>query len=75
MKLLTLPASDWVEFRCKGALPKSLQDLYTAAYGSWLKDHPEYQALGIDIEAYAPGNPAAPDYECALIIPVKKAVE
>ena len=75
MKLLTLPASDWSEFRCKGALPKSLQDIYTAAYGSWLKDHPEYQALGIDIEAYAPGNPAAPDYECALIIPVKKAVE
>ena len=74
MKLLTLPESDWAEFRCKGALPQSLQDLYTGAYG-WLKDHPEYQEFGFNIESYTPGNPAAPDYECALIIPVKKAAE
>ena len=72
MKLLTLPESDWMEFRCKGALPKSLQDLYDAAYG-WLNDHSEYQGAGIDIESYTPGNPAAPDYECVLIILVKKA--
>jgi len=72
MKLFTLPESDWAEFRCKGALPKALQDLYAVAYGTWLKDHPEYQGLGIDIEVYAPGNPAAPDYECTLILPVKK---
>ena len=72
MKLLTLPESDWAEFRCKGALPKSLQDLYDAAYNDWLKTHPEYQGIGIDIESYFPGNPADPDYECALIIPVKK---
>ena len=71
MKLLTLPASDWAEFRCKGALPNSLQALYTAAYDVWLKNHPEYQGLGIDIESYSPGNPADPDYEFALIIPVK----
>ena len=73
MKLMTLPESDWAEFRCKGALPKTLQDLYDAAYGTWLKDHPDYQGLGIDIESYMPGNPADPDYECALIILVKKA--
>ena len=75
MKLLTLPESDWAEFRCKGALPKSLQDLYAVAYGSWLKDHPEYQEFGINIESYTPGNPAEPDYECGLIIPVRKAAE
>ena len=74
MKLLTLPASDWMEFRCKGALPKSLQDLYDAAYG-WLNSHQEYQRCGIDIESYSPGNPASPDYECALIIPLQKASE
>ncbi len=73
MKLLTIPESDWAEFRCKGALPKSLQDLYAAAYNGWLKEHPEYQEFGINIESYPPGNPAAPDYECGLIIPVKKA--
>ena len=73
MKLLTIPESDWAEFRCRGALPKSLQDLYAAAYGSWLKDHPEYREFGINIERYSPGNPAEPDYECGLIIPVKKA--
>ena len=74
MELLTLPESDWAEFRCKGALPKSLQDLYAGAY-AWLKDHPEHQEFGIDIEVYNPGNPADPDYECALIIPVNKAAE
>ena len=73
MKLLTIPESDWAEFRCRGALPKSLQDLYAAAYGSWLKDHPEYREFGINIERYSPGNPAEPDYECGLVIPVKKA--
>ena len=72
MKLLTIPESDWAEFRCKGALPKSLQDLYDAAYGSWLKDNPEYQGIGIDIESYTPGNPTSPDYECCFILPVKK---
>ena len=72
MKLLTLPESDWAEFRCKGALPESLHDLYDAAYNGWLNGHPEYQGLGIDIESYSPGNPSAPDYECALILPVKK---
>ena len=75
LKLLTLPESDRAEFRCKGALPKSLQDLYDAAYGTWLKAHPEYRGLGIDIESYTPGNPASPDYECSLILPVKKAGE
>ena len=75
MKLLTLPESDWAEFRCKGALPKSLRDLYDAAYNGWLKNHPEYQEFGINIEAYSPGDPAAPDYECSLILPVKKAGE
>ena len=54
MKLLTIPESDWAEFRCRGALPKSLQDLYAAAYGSWLKDHPEYREVGINIERYSP---------------------
>ena len=73
MKLLTIPESDWAEFRCRGALPKSLQDLYAAAYGSWLKDHPEYREFGINIESYSPGNPAEPDYKCGLVIPVKKA--
>jgi len=73
MKVLTIPESDWAEFLCKGPLPKSLQDIYDAAYGSWLKDNPEYQGIGIDIESYKPGNPADPDYECALVIPVKKA--
>ena len=71
MKLLAIPESDWAEFRCRGALPKSLQDLYAAAYG-WLKDHGEYRELGFDIEAYTPGNPADADYECGLIIPVQK---
>ena len=73
MKLLTIPESDWAEFRCRGALPKSLQDLYSAAYGGWLKDHPEYREFGINIERYSPGNPAEQDYECGLVIPVKKA--
>ena len=75
MKLLTIPESDWAEFRCRGALPESLHELYAAAYNGWLKDHPEYRGLGIDIESYSPGNPSAPDYEFALILPVKKAEE
>ena len=75
MKLFTIPESDWAEFRCKGALPKSLQDLYDAAYGTWLKAHPEYQGIGIDIESYTPGNPASPDYECGFILPLEKADE
>lgn len=75
MKLFTLPESDWAEFRCKGALPKTLQDLYAAAYGTWLKDNTEYQELGIDIESYTPGDPSSPDYECSLILPVKRVDE
>ena len=72
MKLLTIPESDWAEFRRKGALSESLQELYTSAYGVWLKEHPEYHGLGIDIESYSLGDPAAPDYEFSLILPVRK---
>ena len=75
MKLLTIPESDWAEFRRKGALSNSLQELYTAAYGVWLKEHPEYHGLGIDIESYSLGDPAAPDYEFSLILPVRKVDE
>ena len=71
MKLITIPESDWLEFRNRGPLPKSLQELNTFVHQTWLKEHADqYQSLGFDIECYSAGNPKDADYECGIYIPI-----
>jgi len=71
MTLLSLPESDWLEFKNRGPLPKSLQELNTFVHQTWMKEHEDlYQCRGYDIEMYSAGNPLSLDYECGIAIPI-----
>jgi len=68
-----IPAGTWAVFPCRGALPKSLQDVNTRIWSEWLPSCREYKLAGnYNIEMYTPvqGNPD--DYYCEIWIPVEK---
>ena len=68
-----IPGGTWAVFPCKGALPKSMQDLNTKIWSEWLPSCRTYRLTGnYDIEMYTPptGNPD--DYYCEIWIPLEK---
>ena len=68
-----IPAGTWAVFPCRGALPKSLQDVNTKIWSEWLPSCKDYKLGGnYNIELYTPptGNPD--DYYCEIWIPVEK---
>ena len=68
-----IPAGTWAVFPCRGALPKSLQDVNTRIWSEWFPNCKEYKLAGnYNIEMYTPptGNPDA--YYCEIWVPVEK---
>jgi len=68
-----IPAGTWAVFPCRGALPKSLQDVNTRIWSEWLPSCKEYKLAGnYNIEMYTPpqGNPD--DYYCEIWVPVER---
>lgn len=73
MMVFPLPALTWAKFNCTGPMPGALQAVNTKIFAEWLPGHPEYEiAAGISVEWYALGDTAAPDYESAIWVPLKK---
>lgn len=72
MKLFSFPESDWIVFSTKGALPTSIQQLNTEVWQKWYPTEGQaYLPNGkATVEFYSAGNPASPDYECGMWIPV-----
>ncbi len=74
----TVPKSTWAVFPCKGAMPKSLQDVNTKIYSEWLPNCREYEiAGGYNIEMYSspaefPKGTADENYYSEIWIPLKK---
>ena len=59
-KTVTIPKHTWAVFPCKGAMPKSLQDVNTKIFSEWLPNCKDYEiAGGYNIELYS--NPC--DYK------------
>jgi AraC family transcriptional regulator len=68
-----IPAGTWAVFPCRGALPKSLQDVNTKIWSEWLPSCKEYKLAGnYNIEMYTPPNENTDDYYCEIWIPVEK---
>lgn len=68
-----IPAGTWAVFPCRGALPKSLQDVNTKIWSEWLPSCKEYKLAGnYDIEMYTPPTENPDDYYCEIWIPVEK---
>lgn len=68
-----IPAGTWAVFPCRGALPKSLQDVNTKIWSEWLPSCKEYKLAGnYNIEMYTPPKENPDDYYCEIWIPVEK---
>lgn len=68
-----IPAGIWAVFPCRGALPKSLQDVNTKIWSEWLPSCKEYKPAGnYQIEMYTPPTENPDDYYCEIWMPVEK---
>ncbi len=72
MKVVDIPALEWVKFHCTGPLPGALQSVNTQIFKEWLPGNPDYEiAMGLVIEWYACGDTRSPEYESGIWIPVR----
>lgn len=74
----TIPGFTWAIFTCKGAMPRSMQDVNQKIYSEWLPNCKEYEiAAGYCIEMYDdadkfPKGTQDENYHSEIWIPVKK---
>lgn len=70
--ILNIPAYTWAIFKCVGAMPDAIQDMWDRIYREWLPGA-EYELItDYDIENYLPGDNTSEDYVSEIWIPIKK---
>ena len=68
-----IPGSLWAQFKCRGALPESLQSVNTQIWSQWLPTLKGYALAGnYSLEVYGPPTEKPEDYECYIWIPLKR---
>ncbi len=73
-----IPKHTWAVFACKGAMPKSLQDVNERIFSEWLPNCKDYEiAAGYNVEMYTdmadyPNGTQDENYYSEIWIPVKK---
>ena len=70
--IITIPASTWAVFKCVGAMPKAIQDIWNRIYSEWLPQAEYDRIQEYDFERYTEGNNQSQDYVSEIWIPVKK---
>lgn len=69
-----IPAGTWAVFPCRGALPKSLQEVNTKIWNEWLPSCKAYNlADNYNIEMYTPLSENPDENYSEIWIPVKRA--
>ena len=72
-EIFTIPAYNWIKFRCVGKMPKALQDVNTRIWSEWLPNNKEFElADTINIEMYTEGDTQSDDYESGIWLPIKR---
>ena len=67
-----IPALTWAIFKCTGAMPNAIQELWHRIYSEFFPTS-EYQPCGgIDFEVYPEGDIHSPNYESEIWISVAK---
>ena len=69
-----IPEYTWAIFKCVGAMPKAIQDLWHRIYTEFFPASEYRPANGIDLEAYYEGNMADKNYVSEIWIPVEKKI-
>ncbi len=67
-----IPSYTWAVFKCVGAMPDAIQNMWKRIYSEWLPQS-NYELLpGYDIEFYTEGDTNSKDYIGEIWIPVKE---
>ncbi len=70
---VVIPGSLWAQFKCKGPLPDSLQEVNTRIWSEWLPSLKGYTLAGnYSVEVYGPPTTKPEDYLSYIWIPLKK---
>lgn len=73
MTVYEFPDTEWVKFRCVGAMPGALQTVNTKIFKEWLPGNKEFDiAMGCNIEWYSQGDTSSADYESGIWVPVNR---
>ena len=67
-----IPQYTWAVFKCIGAMPKAIQDLWNRIYTEFFPTSDYRPANGIDLEAYYEGNMGDENYDSEIWIPIEK---
>ncbi|MCL2565310.1 MAG: AraC family transcriptional regulator [Defluviitaleaceae bacterium] len=67
-----IPKSTWAVFKCVGAMPKAIQEMWKRIYSEWLPQA-KYEIMpAYDFEFYTDGDTGSQDYISEIWLPVKK---
>lgn len=67
-----IKASTWVIFKCEGAMPFAIQDLWKKIYSEFFPASEYIPKNDVDFEAYPDGDMTSPNYKCEIWIAVDK---
>jgi len=72
MDELKIPASLWVVFKCVGAMPKAIQEVWKRIFTEWFPSSGYEHAGGSELEWYSDGDSSLEDYVSEIWIPIVK---
>lgn len=72
METLGIPKLTWAVFESVGSMPGAIQDVWKRIFSEWFPFSGYEHADGPELEVYEKGDMDAPDYKCAVWIPVVK---
>lgn len=71
-EVLNIPAYTWAIFKCVGAMPDAVQNMWKRIYSEWLPQASYELIPDYDIEYYMQGDFRRDDYVSEIWIPVKE---
>lgn len=71
-EVLNIPAYTWAIFKCVGAMPAAIQDMWDRIYREWLPGAGYELITDYDIENYLPGDNTSDSYVSEIWLPVKE---
>ncbi len=69
---IDIPSYTWAIFKCVGAMPDAIQNMWKRIYSEWLPQSKYELIPGYDIELYTEGDTKSEDYISEIWIPVKE---
>ncbi len=67
-----IPAHTWAVFKCVGAMPTAIQELWKRIYAEFFPAGEYKQCGSLDMEVYPAGDLNSPEYVTEIWIPVQK---